>query len=71
MIMSEGSVVVMSAPGLPPLDEDTVLCCTMAASGNDSSSSSSSIKSAEKGKKLGETSVLGCISEVFGPVRQV
>ncbi len=48
-------MVVMSAPGLGPLDEDTVLCCT---------------KSYKEGK-FGASSVIGCISEVFGPVRRV
>ncbi len=55
VITSEGSVVVVSAPGLAPLDEDTVLCCT---------------KSDKEGK-LGASSTIGCISEVFGPVRRV
>ncbi len=55
VIMSEGSVVVMSAPGLAPLDEDTVLCCTKA----------------DKDGKHDASCVIGCISEVFGPVRRV
>ncbi len=60
-------MVVMSAPGLAPLDEDTVLCCTMAAANGSVGSSTES----DKEEKLGAAaaSVLGCISEVFGPIR--